>query len=152
MSTVGRPTGVTILGVLGIVVSMLGLLLGLAIAVFGVALLPGIGEDLGGFFGFIGGLLGVIGIVIVFFSVVGLVVSWGLLSRKYWAWLIMLILQALSVIGSLGTALSAPFMALPGLLVSGIIIYYLLQPHVKAWFEHKPPPAETYPPPPPSYA
>jgi len=148
MSVGERPLGVTILGVLGILLSALALLGGLALTVFGLSFVPGLG-DLSTMFAFLGGIVSVIGVVIAFAGVVGLVLSWGLLARKYWAWLIWLICEVLTVIGSLFSALGAPLAAIPGLAVSAIIIWYLLQPHVRAWFKGQPAPAAAYPPPPP---
>ena len=151
MASDQRPLGVTIIGVVGILFGCLALLLGLAVTVLGVAFLPSIG-DYGAILGAFGGVIGVIGVVIAFVAALELVVCWGLLSRKYWAWLIALILEALGLLGSLGTLLGAPAAALPGLVIGAAVIWYLLQPHVRAWFERKQAPGAAYPPPPPSYA
>lgn len=146
-----RPLGVTIIGIVGILVGCLALLAGLAVTVFGIAFIPSIG-DFGGILSAFGGLISVVGIVVVFAAVVELIVCWGLLSRKYWAWLVALILEVLGIIGSLGTLMGSPVAALPGLAIGAVVIWYLLQPHVRAWFERKQAPAAAYPPPPPSYA
>jgi hypothetical protein len=119
--------------------------------VFGIAFIPSIG-DFGGILSAFGGLISVVGIVVVFAAVVELIVCWGLLSRKYWAWLVALILEVLGIIGSLGTLMGSPVAALPGLAIGAVVIWYLLQPHVRAWFERRQAPATAYPPPPPSYA
>jgi hypothetical protein len=152
MASDQRPLGVTIIGIVGILVGCLALLLGLAATVFGTAFVysstGGIGEILSVF----GGLIGIVGVVIVLAAVAELIVCWGLLSRKYWAWLVALILEALGVIGSLGTLMGNLAAALPGLAIGAVVIWYLLQPHVRAWFERKQAPAVAYPPPPPSYA
>jgi len=151
MSVDERPLGVTIIGVLGIIFGLMALLLGLAVTVMGVAFIPWM-RELSAFFSLLGGFISVVGIVIAFAAAIALVISWGLLSRKYWAWLATLICEVLAVIAQLGTALSAPFVALPGLAVAAVVIWYLLQPHVRAWFERKPAPGPAYPPPPPAYA
>lgn len=151
MSVGQRPLGVTILGVLGIISAALALLGGVALTVFGLSFIPGLG-DIWAMFAFLGGIVSVVGVVIAFVGVVGLIMSWGLLARKYWAWLVWIICEVISIIVSLASALSAPIAALPGLAVSVLIIWYLLQPHVKAWFEGKPAPGAAYPPPPPAYA
>jgi len=151
MASDQRPLGVTIIGIVGILVGCLALLAGLAVTVFGIAFIPSIG-DFGGILSAFGGLISVVGIVVVFAAVVELIVCWGLLSRKYWAWLVALILEVLGIIGSLGTLMGSPVAALPGLAIGAVVIWYLLQPHVRAWFERRQAPAAAYPPPPPSYA
>jgi hypothetical protein len=151
MASDQRPLGVTIIGIVGILVGCLALLAGLAVTVFGIAFIPNIG-DFGGILSAFGGLISVVGIIVVFAAVVELIVCWGLLSRKYWAWLVALILEVLGIIGSLGTLMGSPVAALPGLAIGAVVIWYLLQPHVRAWFERRQAPAAAYPPPPPSYA
>jgi len=152
MASDQRPLGVTVIGVVGILLGCLALLAGLAVTVFGMAFLPTIG-DFGGLLSMIGGVVSIVGIVVVFAAVVELIICWGLLSRKYWAWLSALILEVLGMIGSLGTVMSAPAAAILGLAIAAVVIWYLLQPHVRAWFERRPSPAAAYPPPPPpSYA
>jgi hypothetical protein len=151
MASDQRPLGVTIIGIVGILVGCLALLAGLAVTVFGIAFIPNIG-DFGGLLSAFGGLISVVGIIVVFAAVVELIVCWGLLSRKYWAWLVALIFEVLGIIGSLGTLMGSPVAALPGLAIGAVVIWYLLQPHVRAWFEKKQAPAAAYPPPPPSYA
>lgn len=151
MASDQRPLGVTIIGIVGILVGCLALLAGLAVTVFGIAFIPSIG-DFGGILSAFGGLISVVGIVVVFAAVVELIVCWGLLSRKYWAWLVALILEVLGIIGSLGTLMGSPVAALPGLAIGAVVIWYLLQPQVRAWFERRQAPAAAYPPPPPSYA
>jgi len=151
MASDQRPLGITIIGIVGILFGCLALLAGLAVTVFGIAFIPAL-ADYGAILGAFGGVIGVVGIVIVFAAVVELIVCWGLLSRKYWAWMVALILEVLGILGSLGTLLGAPMAALPGLVIGAVVIWYLLQPHVRAWFEHKQAPTGIYPPPPPSYA
>ena len=151
MASDQRPLGVTIIGIVGILVGCLALLAGLAVTVFGIAFIPSIG-DFGGLLSAFGGLISVVGIIVVFAAVVELIVCWGLLSRKYWAWLVALILEVLGIIGSLGTLMGSPVAALPGLAIGAVVIWYLLQSHVRAWFERRQAPAAAYPPPPPSYA
>jgi len=145
MSGVERPLGVTILGVLGIVGSVLCILLGIGLAFLGIAFFPAGGE----FAQFLGGFVGIIGMVIIVMGVLSAVLSWGLLNGKYWAWLITLILEVLGVISSLGLLLSAPFFALFSLAIPVVVIWYLLQPHVRAYFEGRRAPTPTYVPPPP---
>jgi hypothetical protein len=151
MASDQRPLGVTIIGIIGILVGCLALLAGLAVTVFGMAFIPNVG-DFGGLLSAFGGLISVVGIVIVFAAAVELIICWGLLSRKYWAWLLALILEVLGIIGSLGSLVGSPVTALVGLAMGVVVIWYLLQPHVRAWFERRQAPAVAYPPPPPSYA
>jgi hypothetical protein len=93
----------------------------------------------------------VIGAIILAVGVGYLVVSYGLLKGKGWAWTVTVILtiiaiaiQIISVISSsiFNASFSADMNALVsgiishiiGLAINGVILYYLYRPHVKAYF------------------
>lgn len=86
----------------------------------------------------------VMGIVMLILGIAYLAVSYGLLKGKGWAWaitiivtIIGLIMQIISaiVIGSVMSSVLAGLGShIIGIIVSGIIIYYMFRPHVKAFF------------------
>lgn len=149
-----RPVGVTIIAILAIVGGILLLFGGIAL----VALAPilsqiNINDDngtsnssfslningtdvtiprnslflFGGFLGIIGGMLIVIGIA-------GFVVAWGLLTGKGWAWIFTIIVAIISIILNLILVISGSIESVIGLIIYGIIIYYLYRPSVKSYF------------------
>ena len=131
-----RPTGVSILAVLQI----LG---GIFFSGFGIILLI-----LGGFVGiagsipdfpvfpafFAGAILGIIGGIMTILGILGFVVAYGYWNGRGWAWTLGMIITALGLIMGL---LSLPE-SIIGLLIDGLIIYYLTRPHVKKWFGKEP--------------
>jgi len=112
-----RPMGVTILVVLvalsGTIVVLFGLLFSTYAAIIGI--------ETGGFLGVISGVLVALGIVT-------LVMAWGLEKAKSWAWSITRILVAISIVVDLIAQNVA------GLIVHGIVLYYLYTPIVKDYF------------------
>lgn len=86
----------------------------------------------------------VLGIVLLILGIAYLVVSYGLLKGKGWAWIVTvvvtiigLIIQIISSIMA-GSVTSSVIVGLGsniiGIIISGIIIYYMFRPHVKAYF------------------
>jgi len=114
-----RPTGVTILAALEILSGIVAILGGLFFATMATMMM---GTDVYGAFGvLISGVLIVIGIA-------SFIMAWGLLQGKSWAWTITLILTIIHLIFDL------PSFNVIGLVINGIILYYLFRPHVKAYF------------------
>jgi uncharacterized membrane protein (DUF2068 family) len=135
-----RPTGVTILALLYFVGTACMLLLGVALAVgMGFA---GVSSDQAGAGAFLAGL-GIVGAVFMFvFGALYGLLGWGLWKLKTWARLIVLIFGfiglgfgALGLFGSLLTMdVSSIVMGTIPLAINGLIVWYMLQPHVKAAF------------------
>ncbi|MDQ3968019.1 MAG: hypothetical protein M3275_06450 [Thermoproteota archaeon] len=108
----------------------------------------------------IGGLIA-IGSVMITIGIVSFIVAYGLLKRMRWSWTMTIILSIISIVLSvittvgtvqalfwlgLGIILSPPvapidsstppppFGAIISIIISGIIIYYVYRPNVKAYF------------------
>ncbi len=111
--TRSRPIGVTILVVLTILGGVLLLLLGIVVVAFS-SLLVGVGLPLG--FGLTGSVLGAI---ILIFGIIWIAVGSGLLNLRPWAWWLAIIVMVLSIVGSIGSPITA---ILPGL----ILLYLIL--------------------------
>lgn len=94
---------------------------------------------------FLGGLGIALGAVLVAIAIVSFIVAYGLLKGKGWAWTVTLILSIISIVFNIITiATAANFGGIVSIIISGIIIYYLYRPHVKAYFGKgvsPPPPA-----------
>ena len=152
-----RPTGVTVLSGLQFFYSGYGLLVSLAILLFKpfrdnliqasmqmlksspeLSNYPLVSAD------FFEGVIkaGAVGGIV--FSSIGLLLGYGLLKLKKWAWICTLILQVFQILGGLQGIFSViGARTVPGitisqhifqLIVSGAIVYYLFRPEVKQSF------------------
>jgi hypothetical protein len=154
-----RPTGVTIIAILTIIEGILLLLAGISLVAIGGFISTStstshtISQFLGVIAAAIGGVLLVIGIGY-------LVMFYGLLKGKTWAWTITVILLLIGIaiqiismaIGGTLTAsagnststnqyLSEIIGTIVGLAINIIMLYYLYRPHVKAFFGKAAPPS-----------
>jgi hypothetical protein len=134
-----RPTGITIIAIVYIVLAVLSLLWsGL---VFG---LSGLGSLFGGLFGAdnvsaLGTSSAWSGFLGIITALLQIVVAIGLLSMKKWAWFLALISVAFTVVqGIVGIFSSGPFALMCGILGLAIpagILIYLLLPGIRKAFE-----------------
>ncbi len=117
-----RPEGVTIISVYHFIVS-LPLLIG-ACAIVGVPISGALqyADDVGRFWALFG--LGLAFLFVLGFALVGIIAGWGLLRLKSWARWLTVILSVLSL----------PLFPI-GTLIGAVIIWYLLQDHVRLAFE-----------------
>ena len=114
-----RPTGVTLIALLAILVGSLGFFGSLTILGSPV-LVARIGATIGG--------------VILVSSLVWLLVGWGYLKGKGWAWILGMISSILSMISAIGAIAAGQAGGVVGLLIWGLMLYYLTRPRVKAFF------------------
>jgi hypothetical protein len=145
-----RPLGVTLIGVL----DFLGMVVQIAI---GVLMLVGM-SFMGAFIsklaadnpqlanvnmtGIMAGVGAVFAIVFFVFAIVSALIGWGMLALKNWARIISIIYSSIGILCfGLGLLLSLLHFRPLGFLwdagwfaVNGLIIWYLLQPNVKAAF------------------
>jgi hypothetical protein len=147
-----RPIGVTIIAILIIIGGIVLLIGGISLIGLGTLLSMGSTEmiqtgtnsaDLAGIEA-LGMIPVIMGIIMLVLGIAYLVVSYGLLKGKGWAWaitvivtIIGLIMQIISaiVIGSVTSSVVAGLTShIIGIIISGIIIYYMFRPHVKAFF------------------
>lgn len=130
---VNRPTGVTILAVLQLIFSVLGLIGGLGVLLFGGQLAETASQQ--GQAG-LNGTLQILGLVVVVSSLIGILLAWGLFTLKGWAWITTLIFQGLGILSNLASLAQGSNAggAVFSIVISGVIIYYLLRPEVKQAF------------------
>ena len=133
-----RPTGVTIIAILIIIGGILLLLAGIGGVAVGSLF---ISQIIG--LGFV-----IIGAIILAVGIGYLVVSYGLLKGKIWAWTITVVLLfigiAINVVSiifgsfainmDISTFLTVNSGNIAGIIISVIILYYLYRPHVKSYF------------------
>jgi hypothetical protein len=133
-----RPTGVTILAILEII---LGLIYGLGGLLFLVA--AGFIAEYAS--GVIGALSSGIGAGLLIFALIRFVLAWGFLSGQGWSRIMGLVLAVLGILVGL---VSLPI-GIIDLVLNGLIIYYLTRPYVVDYFRGIPSMREAPPPPPP---
>lgn len=147
-SSASRPLGVTIIAILNIIGGIIMLVGGIA-AVTGGALLPmmppgtlpeeGVpGTDVDDLSGVSASLLGgsiiAVGAVLIALGIFSFVVAWGLMKGRGWAWTATVALAVISIVLNVISLVGGNFAAIISIIISGVIIYYMYRPHVKAFF------------------
>ena len=142
-----RPTGVTILGVLAILGGIAGLIGG--VTLIGLGLLVGtllasqISNQvaLSGYPGLSGleaGLIGtivmVIGVVVLLMGILYLAVGIGFFGGKGWSWTLGVIVSVIGIVLAIVQVAFGNWGSIISLLIGGLILYYLMRPHVKTFF------------------
>jgi hypothetical protein len=122
-----RPTGVTILAVLAALGGIFGILAGLALLGLG-SFVAATG---------LGGLAFVFGLIVLVIGIAELALAYGFWTAKPWAWQYGILLQVVSVLVAvvevvLGYATISGVII--GIVVAGIIVYYLNTPDVRRYF------------------
>jgi len=132
-----RPTGVTVLAILEILGGLAGLVGGAAL--IGVAALVSSSNfatlypQLAGI-GSVSTLLYALGALALIFGILGLVLGIGFLGGKGWAWTLGIVVGILNIVVSIAETAIGFSSNIIGIIFPIIIIYYLMRPHVKAFF------------------
>lgn len=128
-----RPLGVTILAFLAILLGIIGILGGCMLMGFGSLLAP-IGALFGG--GQLGSSAFAGGLGWAISAVIALIAGFGALALKGWAWILGLLASGLSLVTALWGAFQGGSWCLsaPGIILPGIIVFYLLTPGVRKAF------------------
>jgi hypothetical protein len=116
-----RPLGVTIIGILWIIGGLLAIFAG----IISGAILSFVG---------LGGLGAAIGIVAFIIGIVYLILGVGCFMAWPWVWTVGVIFSAISILIGIMNLFSQGAGALLGIIIAAIILYYLFQPQVKAYF------------------
>ena len=116
-----RPLGVTILGILWI---LGGLLLVIGGIIGGAALMM-VG---------LGGLGAALGVIFFIIGIVDLLLGLGCFKAWSWVWIVGVIFSAISILIGIVSLVTTGFSALIEIVIAAIILYYLFQPQVKAYF------------------
>ncbi|MDD1724081.1 MAG: hypothetical protein LUQ07_03005 [Methanospirillum sp.] len=115
-----RPLGVTIIGILWILLGLLLLLAGLGLGTLLAILTAGLGVMVGG--------------SIVLLGLITLALGVGCFQGWSWIWIVGVIITGLHLVLGLIGLLFTGGASIVSLIISAIILYYLFQPNVKAWF------------------
>ena len=83
---------------------------------------------------FLSGIGIAFGAVLVGIAIVSFVVAYGLLKGLGWAWTVTVVLSIISIVFNAISIATGNIAAIISIIISGIIIYYLYRPHVKAYF------------------
>ncbi|HJT49416.1 MAG TPA: hypothetical protein VJ729_14620 [Nitrososphaeraceae archaeon] len=146
-----RPTGVTIIAILTIIGGILLLLSGIALVALGALFSAGSANTSHAVAQFFGIISAAIGGVLLAIGIGYIVMFYGLLKGKGWAWTITIILLIIGIamqivstsVGSVLTAsslhntnnvISGIVGSIIGIAINIVVIYYLYRPHVKAYF------------------
>jgi lysylphosphatidylglycerol synthetase-like protein (DUF2156 family) len=142
-----RPIGVTIIAILNIIGGVIMLLIGLGLAIAG-AIIPVVPQsefqqqnltagdiDLSEVPpSLVGGGILAIGGILIAIGILSFVVAYGLLKGRRWAWTLTVILSIISIVLAAISIAAGSIPSITSITISGIILYYLYRPHVKAYF------------------
>jgi hypothetical protein len=129
MQKPSRPIGITILGIIQILIGVLGLLV--SVAIIGASALFSTLPTVGALIGSVGLLVGG---VFLFFSLVWVATGAGFLHGRGWAWTLGMIFTVLSILGAAAVAFSGLYQAGYALGFWVLMIFYLTRSRVKAFF------------------
>jgi hypothetical protein len=82
----------------------------------------------------LGGIGIAIGGVLLAIAIASFVVAYGLLKGLGWAWTVTVVLAIISIVFNVISIATGNIAAIISVIISGIILYYLYRPHVKAYF------------------
>jgi hypothetical protein len=135
-----RPTGVTIIAILSIIGGIIMLIGGLFLITAG-ALIPSLppstfeGSDFSDLpVSLLGGGAIAVGAFTIALGIVSFIVAYGLMKGLCWAWTVTIVLSIISIISNAISIASGNFGGIVSIIISGVILYYLYRPHVKAYF------------------
>jgi len=133
-----RPGGITLLAIVFILLALVSIIWSLLVfGVGGLSWMTGFlfsAEDLRSF----GGSNTWAGFIGVISAIVQLIVAFGLLGMRRWAWMLALLGALLTLVQGIFGMFSGGLFVFCcgafGLLIPGAIVFYLLRPHVRAAF------------------
>jgi len=133
MAKVERPLGLTVLAVLDVITGIFAIIGGMAIAEI-LIMFPAI-ADMPIFAGFATAFGVLFGGVLVIMGIIALLVGWGFWKGREWAWTLGVILYVICILLGLLPILRGDVSGIVGVIVGGVILYYLFKPKVRAWFK-----------------
>lgn len=139
LSGKNRPTGVTIIAILEILLGLGSLGVGFILAVMsaflgslfgGVTGSEGVTFSAGAFGDLIAAVGGIIGGIIIIIGLLNFAIAYGLLKGHEWAWILCLIFAVISIVFGI---LLFP-VGIIAIIFDALIIYYLTRRNVKEFF------------------
>lgn len=145
-----RPTGVVLIAVYHGLSALFLFLIAIALAVGGTVLGALLAAGHSGLFGGLGMAVGVLGgIFFLFYGLIAAIAAYGIWTLREWGRIMSIVLAVISLLFSvpgllmMGVHLHIFFGAyrLLRIAISGAIIWYLVQPHIKVVFQRTAPAA-----------
>jgi len=139
----GRPTGVTIIAVLQFIGAGIAVIAGLGLMLGGGFIASMMSQQQSAGAGVLAAIGAAAGVAFLFGAAIAVLLGWGLLKLKEWARIVTIVLAGLGALGAvLGLVAVLTHLAVIGvvwalcrLAINILIIWYLLQPHVRAAFQ-----------------
>ncbi len=140
-----RPMGVTIIAILTIIGGIITLVSGITLAAF-AAIIPNLAsmsDQTNGLRSqipssipveYLGIALLSVGSIFIIVGTVSLIVAYGLFKAKKWAWTINVALSIITIAMGVVSIVTGNIGSIASIAISGVILYYLFRPHVKAYF------------------
>jgi hypothetical protein len=116
-----RPLGVTILGILWIISAFIWFVA----AILGGAVLVGVG---------LGAIGAIFGFILFCIAIVDLLLGVGCFKGWGWVWIVGVLFMVINILFGLMSLLSSWIYGVISIIIAGIILWYLFQPQVKAYF------------------
>lgn len=132
-----RPGWVTFAAVMQFIAAAALLLGGLLVMVGGSFIASLFEEGLGELSDAIAGLIIILGVILILVGVLVLFVGLGLLKGRGWAKITAIVLAAIGILFAIVSLIDGDFGSLLNLALDGLIIYALVNPQSKAWFEQQ---------------
>lgn len=129
-----RPLGIKTIALLMIISGIVSIISGV-IGLGGLLVLSTVSKELGNEKPGIG-LMG-ISVFVIALGVATMVIAWGLLKSKRWAWTMTVIISIISIIASIGGMILGGYYQIIDLILYGIILGYLYRPDVRGYFTKK---------------
>jgi uncharacterized membrane protein (DUF2068 family) len=131
-----RPTGVTILAVIQLIGGALSLLFGISSLFFGGLMVVSDAAATAGSEIEMGPILLLAGVLAIISGVIGLLAGYGLFTLKGWGWTLAMLFAVINIIQNVLSLIQGANIAgaIVGIVISGLIIYYLNQSNVKRAF------------------
>jgi hypothetical protein len=82
----------------------------------------------------LGGGAIVVGAIMIGLAIFSFIVAWGLLKGRGWAWTATVVLSVISLVFGVISVVTGNWFSIINVIISGIILYYMYRPHVKAYF------------------
>ncbi|MGV8082287.1 MAG: hypothetical protein AB2L09_01440 [Coriobacteriia bacterium] len=130
-----RPVGVTLIGWLAVIAGILALIGGISLLVAGIALLAFSAGTGGGLAGVGAVLVLLLALWLLALGTADIIFGSGMLRLRGWAWMLGAVLASIGLLSNIAQLFAGDwFGATLGLIVNGIILYYLFTDEVKGAF------------------
>lgn len=127
--SVGIPTGITVLG-------MLQIILGIVLAVFAVMIM--VMSSMVGGYSYFGDVTSIVGgaitAVLVVLAAFSFLIASALFSGKKWGRTIVIVFSIVNIVMDASSMMVGNVFGIGGIILNGIVLYYMWRPNVIAYF------------------